>query len=463
MSDYMAVNLILENRYEEISGDELYMEIFSNNERSGEEAIPGNYKPNGIFLYWDEDTQRQRRRIMLSDTWQNDYINYVEMNERALCAGLAFRGKTNRNTDAAKLNALIVDLDDVGSDELLTFLARAEQSSDIIRSIPTPTYIASSGTGLHIYYLLNEPIDMLPGIIPQLKALKHDLTWRIWDPGCTSKKKKIEYQPVNHTFRMVGSVNEKYNTVVRGYRTGKPVSISYLNNYVKHPVDLSQKAKRGNTALEIAAQKWPEWYQRRIVEGKSCDKWRICDQKGHKGDELYQWWLRQLEQIQGGHRYYFMMCAVVYASKCDVPYETVKADLEKLFPVLAQIKHVKDGVANELHPRDLKNALKIYKRDFYNLKLEDIENLCGVTIKRNKRNGRPQKIHLGRIRALQNFDDPEGNWRNKDGRPVGSGTKKEQIKQWRAAHPDGRKIDCERDLGVSRPTIIKWWENESEE
>ena len=49
---------------------------------------------------------------------------------------------------------------------------------------------------------------------------------------------------------------------------------------------------------------------------------------------------------------------------------------------------------------------------------------------------------------------------------VGSGIKpvemKEIVKEWRKQHPYGRKIDCERETGLSRPTVIKWWEYEDE-
>lgn len=29
---------------------------------------------------------------------------------------------------------------------------------------------------------------------------------------------------------------------------------------------------------------------------------------------------------------------------------------------------------------------------------------------------------------------------------------------WRLTHPDGRKIDCERETGLSRHTVLKHWE-----
>ena len=41
-----------------------------------------------------------------------------------------------------------------------------------------------------------------------------------------------------------------------------------------------------------------------------------------------------------------------------------------------------------------------------------------------------------------------------EGRP----SKEEQIKVWRLANPNGKKIDCHRETGITRPTIDKWWD-----
>jgi hypothetical protein len=72
----------------------------------------------------------------------------------------------------------------------------------------------------------------------------------------------------------------------------------------------------------------------------------------------------------------------------------------------------------------------------------------------NKRNWRKQAEHLGRARAVQAFDDPDGRWRNREGRP------KAQICvfEWRQQHPEGRKADCHRDTGLDPKTIRKWWD-----
>ena len=73
---------------------------------------------------------------------------------------------------------------------------------------------------------------------------------------------------------------------------------------------------------------------------------------------------------------------------------------------------------------------------------------------KNKRNYRPQALHLARIRKMQEVDYPDGEWRNKDGRPI---TKDKVVIAWRQQHPSGNKADCIRDTGLSRPTVAKYW------
>lgn len=31
------------------------------------------------------------------------------------------------------------------------------------------------------------------------------------------------------------------------------------------------------------------------------------------------------------------------------------------------------------------------------------------------------------------------------------------VEEWKQQHPDGKKIDCERETGLSRHTVLKWW------
>ena len=54
-------------------------------------------------------------------------------------------------------------------------------------------------------------------------------------------------------------------------------------------------------------------------------------------------------------------------------------------------------------------------------------------------------------RAIQEINNKVNDieWRNKEGRPKGSGTKQETVKKYQEANPDARKIDYIRDTGLS--------------
>ena len=58
---------------------------------------------------------------------------------------------------------------------------------------------------------------------------------------------------------------------------------------------------------------------------------------------------------------------------------------------------------------------------------------------------------------LMNFirDEINGNknWRKGNGRP----NKLYEIAVWRTAHVDGKKAECIRDTGLSKPTVYRWW------
>lgn len=146
-----------------------------------------------------------------------------------------------------------------------------------------------------------------------------------------------------------------------------------------------------------------------------------------------------------------MMCCVIYASKCGVPYQKLCEDLKKVYERLLLIEH--DN--NPLTERDMKSALKIYRRDFYNITLADIERMTGLRLPRNKRNGRTREKRLQGARAIRDINNE--NWRKGNGRPKGSGTAQARVIEWRQQHPDGRKIDCERETGLSRHIVLKWW------
>lgn len=445
---------LLSNVYDQVNGEDFYRYIFPDNQNCGEHS--DTFRPNAIYLYQDErddgSKRRLRRRVMFDDTWADDYRDYVERNEMTLCSGLTYFGRANKLQKAVTMNAMIFDLDGVGLFHLKSFLHRTTLDGVAYRSIPKPTFIVLSGRGLHLYYVFDEPIVLYPNIKLQLKSLKHDLTFKIWDYKGTSQIENIQYQSIGQGFRMVGSINSKYGNIVTSFQTGDRVSLDFLNSYAIKPenrVDVNHPYRPSKIDLSTAADFYPEWYQRVVVKGdKRPKKWNIGYRKKQqvKDYALYEWWKRRVTEIEGGHRYFFLMCLVIYACKCDVPKTQLKADMQECFNVLRLIDY-----ENELTKADVDSAMECYSKDYYNFTIADIELLSDLRIERNKRNGRKQEQHMAVMRAIQDVVNP--NWREGNGRP----SKKQLVYEWIQKHPFGKKIECEREIGVSRHTVLKWW------
>lgn len=437
--------------YPEVNGYSFYRYLFPDNEKQGE--LNTNFsKPNAIYLYQDEKdngTERKlRRRIMLSDTWEKDYTDYVEQNQLTLCSGLTYRKRANRLQNAQRMNALVFDLDGVGAYEIRNLFLRFGKPAEKIRTLPIPTFLVASGAGLHVYYVFEEPIDLYPNIKLQLKALKYDLTFRMWEYKSTSTKKEIQYQSINQSFRMVGSINGKYGTEIKAFQIGEKVTLDYLNQYAKpeNRVDINRPFRPSQMTRTEAKEAYPEWYQRVVVEKKKrLKKWDI---KSKQGYALYEWWLRKIGEVKGGHRYYFLMCLVIYACKCDVPRKKLKEDIYAAFEELKGVEH-----DNPLTEEDIRSALETYDKEYYNFKIADIEKLTDIRIERNKRNGRKQKTHLRLARANKEILKDEGQMK-REGRP----SAESKVQEFMRENPEARKCDVIKGTGLDKKTVYKHYE-----
>lgn len=116
---------------------------------------------------------------------------------------------------------------------------------------------------------------------------------------------------------------------------------------------------------------------------------------------------------------------------------------------------------NEFTEKDIKAASKFYNIKFVKFTKEEISRRTGIPIRTTtKRNGRRQDLHLKLARASRDIlcaERGKSDWREGNGRPKGSGTAQKKVEEWRKNHPDGKKADCIRDTGLSKPTVYKWW------
>ena len=468
---YDGLVRMLDSLYEEMDGCSFYEYLFLDDEKQGE--MPNAYsKPNAVYLYQSDSTaeyqnRKMCRRIMLSDTWEKDFHAYVEENHFSLCSGLSYRGRRSRLEDAQQMNALVFNLDGVGERELRNLRTRFGESPYYAGSLPQPTFLVASGRGLHLYYVFKQPVDLYPNIKLQLKSVKYDFIFRMWDPGDTSTQNRVQYPSINQAFRMVGSINGKYGNVIRAYRTGDKITLDLLNQYARpeNQVDVNKPFRPSKMTRAQAKESYPEWYWRVVVEKKRLKKWDI---KGKQGYALYEWWLKRIGEVKGGHRYYFMMCMVIYACKCDVPREKLEKDLEMAYEKLQLVQH-----DNPLTKEDVRSALEAYDKEYYNFTIADIEKLTDIHIKRNKRNGRSSKEHLhgeywienGRKRvnvckanrelALQEMRE--------NGEITGRPSAENMIREYIQEHPEAGKKEVCAGTGRSKTTVYKYYDRIKQE
>ena len=141
------------------------------------------------------------------------------------------------------------------------------------------------------------------------------------------------------------------------------------------------------------------------------------------------------------------MVLVIYAVKCDIPKKEVKKDLYELFEEVKNIEH-----SHELTEYDIESALDVYDPSYHNFPIDVIVEKTGIKIEKNRRNFRPQELHLKGARAIQDINDPEGKWRNKKGQP----SKKPLIRDYIERNPKANPTQIARELGISRTTVYKY-------
>ena len=144
------------------------------------------------------------------------------------------------------------------------------------------------------------------------------------------------------------------------------------------------------------------------------------------------------------------MCMAIYAVKCNIPKNEVREDMYKIFDELKEIEH-----SNPLEEDDIKSALETYDRQYYNFTIDDIVKLTDIPIEKNKRNYRKQDFHLRIARnTLELMNEESGVVLQ--GRPKGSGTKEDLVKEYLAEKPNSTPTEIAKNLGISRTTVYKY-------
>ncbi|WP_051556566.1 hypothetical protein [Alkalihalobacterium bogoriense] len=442
-------------QYTEINVYKFFELIYSRNDEMPLEECEGasqehqNHKYHGIATEILKD--RARHFMIFNDL---NFLEEIKDREFVITSPISYIGRNRTAKNSRFLYAFAIDLDGVEKQHIENIFYQYKSGA-----MPKPNIIVSSGNGLHLYYILEKPIALFDNIKILLKRFKYGLIDLVWN-GYTSSVKKRQYQGIFQGFR-IPETKTKFGEIVRAFylENSELYTVERLNHWVTGrrklvdtEIDIINKALYipKKLTLKEAKEKYPDWYERRIVKGdKSRKKWHI------KRD-LYDWWKRTItdnEKVVEGHRYFCIMSLAMYGLKCDIPYEEVKADA---YSFLEEMESKTGNQDNHFTEEDIEDALKAYKESYMTFPRKDIEVVTGISIPPNKRNYQKQKDHLEEIRMIRDLRmKRQGKkWTDNNGRK----SKKDEVISYLLFNQNATKYKCIKETGLSKPTVYKYWE-----
>lgn len=441
MDLFIEKNKYLSERFDQVYCKSFYRDIFplGSFERKGQYD---DKKGNGIAVIIDKE---KYSRVTITD--DQDNLEEIINHDFVIMNGVSYFGNERTMRNATLLYALIFDIDGLSELNMLHNLINHVTGEPRVN--PTPTYIVNSGHGVHLYYVFKEPIPLYNHLKEPLKKMKYHLTRRLWNQY-VSDIDEPQYQGLNQGFRMVGSptkLGKEYR--LTAFKVGDKVDLDYLNSFINREEDkVMQIDYQSNLSLEKAKDIYPDWYKSKIINKEKKKSWTV------KRD-LYDWWLRRIQnEATYGHRYFCIMTLAIYAIKCDISFTELEQDALDLIPKM-NVLHDKEEFTQE----DVLSALNAYDENYKNFPRSDLEKLTAIAMPPNKRNGQNQKNHLEIARAIRDVKMKQQgkDWREGNGRPKGSGTKKEIVQEWKKNNSNGTKAQCIRDTKISKMTVYKWW------
>ena len=381
-----------------------------------------------------------------------------------------------------KIFGLIIEVDGVMKEYQIKHLINEIEQVHI----PVPNFIVNSGHGVHLYYVLDEPISFHKksySIYPVITNILNALRDLIWTPKVSDLKPEV--MDLNKGYSIIGSKNRKNKELVVTAYSVNPLkfSLEYLRSFIDIPVDNLDYdisfPPRNKVSREEAVKLYPYWAvlkfpdlftdeersklleeikQKRLlskkktyIEGRTAT---ICNIK------LYEWFLELLKEpknIRHGNRYKCMVALAIYGVKCGLDKEQVASDLKELLPMFNSVEKNMEDSSFLMSEKDIKNALYVYKNQNSHLYTFDwIMNFTGIEyVKKTKRREKPlsQEEHLKLAREKRDELHPNGSWRG-----YSDGAVKQKILNFIKENPSADFNTCVKNCDCSRVSVNNYWD-----
>ena len=449
MEDRVFIRDYLETYFEEIYPRDFYRAIFPTGELEEKGLqIQGKYNAIAVeLLPTNTEHKAPARRCFLHNGLES-LEELLESDNFIIISPISYAGKSRSSQNARYIYAIAIDLDGITDEDKLQNLFHQIE----VGYLPKPTYIVWSGTGIHLYYQFVKPLPCYKNIVSQLANLKTELTKKIWNGLISDLAEKPQIESLFQGFRLVGGVTKGGNRT-KAYEIGGLIEIEYLNAFIPEKYRVKEYEYKSNLSLEEAAKKYPEWYEKRIINKQPRGTWQA-------NRAVYDWWLNELkEKIVVGHRYYGVMILAIYAKKCAIDYSELSSDAFGLVDLLDELTV---EAQNPFTREDVLAALEMYNDNYITFPIDSITSLTAIHIEKNKRNYRKQSLHLKIARNTKAILKEAGELRS-DGRPKGSKNKKQKnkdiIQQWRKDNPHRTVKACVSETGISSATVYRYWKN----
>ncbi len=156
---------MLERGYPEVSPHDFYRELFPAGSLQQE---PEDGKGNIIATQIRPSGKGRTRQWVIDDSLK--MLDKVIGDRFGLIPPISFYGKSHTKENAHELFAVVVDVDYVGKQQLKNLLKQFGNGVQL-----RPTYLVSSGKGVHLYYFLQEPVQLYRNREEVLAELKKPL------------------------------------------------------------------------------------------------------------------------------------------------------------------------------------------------------------------------------------------------------------------------------------------------
>lgn len=326
---------------------------------------------------------------------------------------------------ADQLCAFVLDIDRVSPESFEQAIGRWADGE-----LP-PTMVVCSGHGLHVYYVLSEPVEVRKRWRLELSAIGSWLYDRMAETGLGI----IDRHGITQPYRVPGSLSKP--------DAGSVEVSAYMLGVLYNVSDLAGMAGLEQTDFSVDGFDMSMSLQSKLRSSRAGEEPRA--KTGRRQNWGFYNWLLSREMDRSrlygefGHRYNQVVCLSVAARKNHVPYERLEDDVRKLYTSWNECSR-KYG-----HPRikwgECVKAMKVHgqRGDVEKFPRWWLEEKCGFEFGHQKRNGLTQAEHLAGVHRH---------------RKLGSMSK---LAEYLAEHPDATKNAAARDLGMSKSTVSRHW------